>query len=65
MKYKTVSEIFADFHTIPADIREKYSNLSFGNMADMPECEPYAPMLLDMERDWKIADSSFLPSPLK
>lgn len=54
---KTVSTIYAEFmDTLPDDIRHKYEHLSFVDMADMPECQPYRDRLIQWEHDWNEAE---------
>lgn len=50
---KNQTQIADEIETlIPAELAKKYSHLSFGEMADVPELEDYRDQLLRAERDW-------------
>ena len=47
------AEIVATFEKeIPASLRERFSHLSYGEMAEQPECEDYADLLTRFESEW-------------
>jgi hypothetical protein len=55
----TQSEIFETIKSlIPSDMWEKYSHLSFGEMADIPELEEWSDALRQAERDWFEANDA-------
>ena len=55
----TQSEVFAEIESaIPADLWEKYSHLSFGEMADIPELEEWRHELEQAEKDWFEAEDA-------
>ena len=41
---------------IPADLWEKYSHLSFAEMAEIPELEEWADELIEAEAEWFSAE---------
>lgn len=55
----TQSEIFESMQSmIPADLWEKYSHLSFGDMAEEPELEGYAYELRKADAEWFKAEDA-------
>lgn len=55
----TQAQITERFETeIPADLREMFPNLSYGEMATQPECAEYADLLLELENDWFEAEDA-------
>ena len=55
----TQSQIFEEIQEmIPENLWEKYSHLSFGEMAEEPELEEYAEELRQAEKDWFTAEDA-------
>jgi hypothetical protein len=53
----TQAEIFESVQSsVPADLWAKYSHLSFGEMAAMPELAEYADELIEAEANWFEAE---------
>ncbi len=58
MTMKTQSDVYNEIKKIiPAALWEKYSHLSFGEMADEAELECYASALIKAETEWWAAGS--------
>ena len=54
---RTQSQIFEQIQEmIPENLWEKYSHLSFGEMAEEPELAEYAEELRQAEKDWWKAE---------
>lgn len=50
---RTQSEITQEIENeIPAELLEKYTHLSYGDMAELPEFEEFSSLLKRAERDW-------------
>jgi hypothetical protein len=53
----TQNEIYASIENlIPADLWARYSHLSFGEMADVPELAEWADELREAEAEWFAAE---------
>lgn len=53
MSEETQAEVDARYQAIiPQDLRDRFGHLSYGDMAEMPECQAYADELRELERDW-------------
>lgn len=56
IRMKTQSEVYDEIkRIIPASLWEKYSHLSFAEMAEVPELEDYASDLIKAENAWWAA----------
>lgn len=55
---KTQDEIFNSVKSIiPENLWDQYNHLSFGEMAEIDELEPWANELAQAEADWFSADN--------